>query len=123
MGIEETLLTLETELLDPTIRKNAGRLDQLLADDFREFGSSGRIFSKSEVIQLLQHEASDEITIRNFAATFLSPEAVLVTYQSFRSGALNRSDLRSSIWIFRDERWQVLFHQGTRVTAINNGAS
>ena len=44
MDVEGLLRGLELELLRPELRESAGRLANLLADDFREFGSSGRIF-------------------------------------------------------------------------------
>jgi hypothetical protein len=41
----EHLKALESEPLTNTTRKNAARVASLLADIFREFGSSGRVYS------------------------------------------------------------------------------
>ena len=49
-GIENHLLTRELELLNPTPES----LSTLLAEDFQEFASSGRIYTRSETIEALQ---------------------------------------------------------------------
>ncbi|MHB0981085.1 MAG: DUF4440 domain-containing protein [Thermoleophilia bacterium] len=41
---------LEEALLDPAVRQFQARLSELTADDFVEFGSSGRVFGKSDVL-------------------------------------------------------------------------
>jgi hypothetical protein len=45
---------LEEELLKPEVRRSADRLSHLLADEFVEFGSSGRIFDKRQIIESLK---------------------------------------------------------------------
>jgi hypothetical protein len=112
------LRSLEEELLQPDVRKSADRVGRLLADDFIEFGSSGRVYNKARIIEALQHETSDPTTrvrLTNFAARQLAPGVVLVTYRTFLSGpdAPSRSNLRSSIWKLIKGQWQMAFHQGT----------
>ena len=46
------LRSLEEQLLQPEIRRSAAKVGDLLADEFVEFGSSGRAFSKSETIEV-----------------------------------------------------------------------
>ena len=41
------LWALEEDLLKPEVRKSADRVGRLLADEFIEFGSSGRVFKGS----------------------------------------------------------------------------
>jgi hypothetical protein len=109
------LRDLEEELLKPEVRRSADDVARLLADEFIEFGSSGRIFNKSQVIRSLQQEvpeAAVQITIVDFVTRRLAPGVVLVTYRTVRPDtAVQR--LRSSIWKFEGGRWQMLFHQGT----------
>jgi hypothetical protein len=47
------LRDLEEQLLKPEVRTSRDRVGYLLADDFIEFGSSGRIFDKRGVIEAL----------------------------------------------------------------------
>jgi hypothetical protein len=109
------LRDLEEKLLKPEVRRSADDVARLLADEFIEFGSSGCIFNKSQVISSLQQEvpeAAVRISIEDFVTRRLAPHVVLVTYRTVRSDtAVQR--LRSSIWKFEGGRWQMVFHQGT----------
>ena len=109
------LQSLEEELLRPDVRRNSARVAELLADDFREFGASGRIFDKASILRELSDESPARLSLSDFACRQIAPDAVLVTYRSTRSDrAGERTALRSSLWLHRDGRWQLLFHQGTR---------
>ena len=117
MVIKETLEQLEQLLLTSATRRNATEVSSLLADEFREFGSSGSTFSKTEIISHLQSEDSVSLSLHSFEALPISDRAFLVTYRAVKEvpGLAPVESLRSSIWIYRDGRWQMLFHQGTKV--------
>jgi hypothetical protein len=109
------LRSLEEELLQPDTRSDPKLVASYLADDFREFGSSGRIFTKPEILPALAAESPRPLTLTDFACTELAPGVALVTYCSrATSDTGSREALRSSVWVLRSGRWQVLFHQGTR---------
>ncbi|HEY1938069.1 MAG TPA: DUF4440 domain-containing protein [Candidatus Angelobacter sp.] len=102
-------LELETALHKKSVRNSPETVAELLADEFMEFGSSGRVFDKTTIIEMLKKEAVDlQVTVANFGARELTPGVVLVTYHTGHS-------LRSSIWQLMDGRWQMVFHQGTRI--------
>jgi hypothetical protein len=63
LDIAEHLRALELELLTNTTRKNAARVSSLLADTLREFGSSGRVYPKNDIIIALQEEAPVSISL------------------------------------------------------------
>src|SRR5271170_3404143 len=105
MDIAETLRACEEKLFATSVRKNAEIVASMLADDFQEFGSSGRVYSKDEIIAELQSESPRRITMQDFRAQMLSNEIALVTYRSRRiehDGRTAESPaaefLRSSIW-------------------------
>ena len=107
----EKLFELETSLHKKEIRNSPAAVAALLADDFIEFGSSGRVYDKPAIIELLRNEPVDQkVTVENFVVRDLSPTVALVTYLS------SKSTLRSSIWRLSDSRWQMIFHQGTRIS-------
>ncbi len=56
MNIEDMLFQLESELQRSPVRKSADLVHSLLRDDFQEFGSSGHVYSKAEIIAALQVE-------------------------------------------------------------------
>ena len=119
-ALQEVLRALEERLLQADARQSAAELDALLADDFLEFGSSGRIYDKPQVIAALPHEAPTTISLTDFRTRALATNVVLVTYQAIRAGTADTAvahSLRSSLWRFMDGRWQIVFHQGTSLPA------
>jgi hypothetical protein len=116
--VREQLRKLEELLASPEIRRNPAELSRLIADDFREFGSSGRIFDKRQIIDALTKQPAVEVWLEDFQAQFLAPDLALVTYhgncKSPESGKVSHS-LRSSIWRNRNGQWEVVFHQGTPI--------
>ena len=119
-GKEGVLLRyLEEQLLEPAVRTSADRVGYLLADDFIEFGSSGRVFNKRQIIEALQQEAGDSaprVLLADFTVRQLASDAMLVTYRATsedRDEDRGGSRLRSSVWKLIDGRWQMVFHQGT----------
>lgn len=111
--LKETLWRLEEELLRPDVRKSADVLAVLLADDFVEFGSSGRVFDKQVVVEELPDAPVIERTLTDFKINLLAPGVAQTTYRVVRHTEPPRHSLRSSIWKLIDGRWQMFFHQGT----------
>jgi glyoxylase I family protein len=122
--LERHLLSLEELLLHPATRKDAGKLEALLCDDFVEFGSSGRVFDKNSIIAALNSEvapvsyaAPDDREISEFKLLAVAEDIAVVTYRlSWRSApnATAIRSLRSSIWRNMGGEWKIAFHQGTR---------
>ena len=107
------LLELEKQLMDPEIRKNRELVSSLLSDDFLEFGSSGRVWDKGTILDLLETEPLFlQPDIVDWTVIMIAPTAALVTYRSVRDST---SFLRSSVWVQNGNDWQILFHQGTAV--------
>ena len=105
-------------LLRPDSRRSLGDLELLLADDFREFGKSGRVWDKQSVIAMIaQESAAFEYTLEDFRVSLLAPTVALATYRILGAtsgpGAEPAQALRSSVWVLRDSNWQLVFHQGT----------
>ncbi|MEH2173732.1 nuclear transport factor 2 family protein [Nostoc sp.] len=119
--LEESLFReLEERLLQPDVRKSAKDIMDLLADEFIEFGSSGRVFNKQQIIESLQNEPIQPLTqrlITEFKTLVLATGVVLVTYRIVRhiSDEQPVHSLRSSIWKLNNDRWKMIFHQGTLV--------
>ncbi len=106
---------LEEKLSSPAVRSSEQELSVLLGDDFCEFGSSGRTFDKKEIVDaLVREESPTDCVLEDFSARRVSTEVVLATYRSI-CAAGQRTALRSSLWVFRPGRWQLVFHQGTRI--------
>ena len=110
------LFHLEQKLLEPSTRRDPTALTTLLADDFREFGSSGRVYTRQQIIDALATESRRTITLSDPLCQQLAENVALLTYRSTRTIPLPPTHaLRSSLWIYRDNCWQMLFHQGTPI--------
>ena len=93
---------LEERLLRPDVRRTPAAVGDLLADEFVEFGSSGRVFNKQQSIDALRAEATaSKRSVLDFRTRILAPGVVLATYRLVRSDNAGKAPthfLRSSIW-------------------------
>jgi hypothetical protein len=116
-SIEAQIRYLEERLLQPDVRKIAADVAALLAAEFIEFGSSGQIFDREQIISALQHEPPMHWSLTNFKTSQLASDVVLATYMATRYSSTAEPpvySLRSSIWKRIDGQWRIIFHQGTR---------
>jgi hypothetical protein len=108
--LQDHLHTLEERLFHPDRETDRTALLPLLASDFKEFCSSGRVFNRQQTIDVLLSSPARSATIHHFYVEQLAENVALATYRATTSLAVS---YRSSLWVFRDERWQLHFHQGT----------
>jgi len=122
-SIQDILYQLEERLLHPEVRRSKEDLMTLLADDFVEFGSSGRIFNKQQIVEALIQSHTEQMELKDFQAKILAPDVVLTTFRVEKYNEpreVMRNSLRSSIWKFIEGRWQMVFHQGTPTMVPSN---
>lgn len=116
--------TLEERLANPGPGDSKESLAGIFAAEFREFGSSGRIFDAETVLGALggvaQRPSRAPIILEGFRAERVAPNVVLATYLAKvpAGPGWKPPTLRSSLWCKRDGRWQILFHQGTPATDV-----
>ncbi|WP_158942201.1 DUF4440 domain-containing protein [Granulicella sp. S190] len=111
--LQDHLYALEERLLHPDRESDRTTLIPLFADEYREFCTSGRVFNRQQVIDVLLKSSARPATIHHFYIAQLAEDVVLATYRAKTAIA---SSHRSSLWTFRDNRWQLVFHQGTIAT-------
>ena len=114
--IKPQLIALEQLLVQPATRLSAELLNRYLADDFYEIGATGRCFGKADVLERLPTETPPEITQQDFNCRVLADGLAQLTYRATIQRA--ESDIvsysvRSSLYRFDGENWQMIFHQGT----------
>jgi hypothetical protein len=117
-NLKQIIYDLETSLLQSEVRLSEQHLIELLADDFMEFGSSGRVFSKSDIVERLPNDPETEkvqYSVENFEVRELAENIVLATYKATKihEDESEIISLRSSIWRETNGKWQMFFHQGT----------
>lgn len=123
-SLEDHLRELEESLLDPEVRKDPVRVSALMADDFIEFASSGRVYDKAQIIEEMLHEPPIHLSLVDYRVTPLGEGHTLARYVGLRHlgpGEPPRRSLRSSLWRQEDGRWRLSFHQGTAIPAASEG--
>jgi hypothetical protein len=92
------------------------------SDDFVEFGRSGRVYTRAEIIRTDSHPINAKLPLANLEVRALDADTVLVTYDSEVSYAgVVEHARRSSIWSRTRwpsqsaslSAWVMRFHQGT----------
>ncbi len=113
-----TIYELEISLLKPEVRSSFDQLNNLLADDFKEFGSSGRAYTKQNVLERLPSNTDMVVyVVSDFVVSILSEDIVMSNFKTER--VINDIEkvlsLRTSLWRKEGGAWRMFFHQGTPV--------
>ena len=87
----------------------------MTVDDFWEIGASGRVYSRSFVLDELEKRYADPHTDQwetlDFQCRELGGDTYLLTYTLIQNG--ERRTRRSTIWQRSNDGWKIIFHQGT----------
>ncbi len=111
----DELRELEESLWRAETRFDLAFQEKVFAPDFFEFGRSGKIYSRKEIIRTDWQEIRATLPLKNFKVRALDENTVQVTYISeVQYDTLERAN-RSSIWSRTPHGWQLRFHQGTPV--------
>lgn len=114
---KEEFQLLEEKLLQPDIRRSINDLKTIIDDTFIEVGSSGCIYNKQQIINILPTLPIVKMTIMDFEAKLLAEGVVQTIYRvSRQTNEMIEYSLRSSIWLLKNEKWYIVFHQGTPVS-------
>jgi hypothetical protein len=123
MGNEETeirniLYNSERSLLLNSVRNDKKRISELLDEHFKEYTSSGKVYSyiPGDIFGNNQNEIA--IIESTFEVTALSSDIKLVTYQTLTKDNKIKT-CRSSIWKRLYNKWIIVFHQGTLSSETN----
>jgi hypothetical protein len=106
----QRIYELEIALLTPKVRQFSVQIKKFIADEFIEYGVSGLIYNKNDLLDSLPEEEPQDYFVENFSVLELSPEVMLATY---KVTVASKSSLRSSVWQYKGNCWQMVFHQGT----------
>ena len=106
--LQDEIREVEEQLLLPAVRGSAEALDRLVSDDFVEFGTSGQVYSKADVVAQMLKAPEVSVNVTELKVLAVSADVALATYRTERS-------LRSSVWKREGMEWRIVFHQGTLV--------
>ncbi|MFE3516429.1 DUF4440 domain-containing protein [Streptomyces sp. NPDC059166] len=103
----------ELRLLDPVVRASADVLAELLHPDFREIGTSGRLWERDTIIAMLTDPDAPRpgpLTASRMRGEQLAPDLVHLTFDTESKGLRSH---RSSLWRKAEDGWRLYFHQAT----------
>lgn len=116
--VAEEIRVLEESLWQAESRFDFEWMDSLLAPTFMEFGRSGRVYGRNDMLDGPVATFYTQLPLPNFAVQMLDEDVALVTYRSIvqYEGGEHLVANRSSVWRRHEDGWQLEFHQGTPVT-------
>ncbi|MFD5040979.1 DUF4440 domain-containing protein [Streptomyces sp. NPDC058378] len=103
----------ELRLLDPVVRASADVLATLLHPDFREIGTSGRLWERDTIIAMLTDPDAprpEPLVATRMRGDQLAPDLVHLTFDTESNGLRSH---RSSLWRLTGSGWRLYFHQAT----------
>jgi hypothetical protein len=113
------LTRLEEAMWRPDTRFDASFQEAHFAQDFIEFGRSGRIYSRAEIISTDKQPINATLPLPDLVFRQLDKDTILLTYnsQAVYNGVCERAR-RSSIWSRTSLGWVMRFHQGTPCSEV-----
>ncbi len=104
----------EEELWLEDTRFDVSYMERIIADDFFEFGMSGRVYKRAETINVPRCAIDAVIPLPKFKARLISEDVAQITYDSeVTYNGVTEYAHRSSIWKRKSKSWILKFHQGT----------
>jgi len=115
-SLEEKLRDLEIKVMTAAGERRADDIRDLVADDFFEIGRSGTTYTKAEVLAAIEVAPLRKFTLEDFKIVASGEGWALVSYRAAeRTAYASSTSLRSTLWVERGGKWQIVFHQGTTI--------
>lgn len=110
----ETLRHLEEELWREETRFDSVRMNELIANDFFEFGRSGRVYQRKDTLEIAHQKIEAVLPLPEFRVRLIDENVAQVTYNSeVTYDGIVEYARRSSLWSRTARGWKLRFHQGT----------
>lgn len=109
------LKELEESLWKSETRFDLAHQEKVFAPDFFEFGRSGRVYTREQMIRSASSPIHAKLPLQDFKIHWLDANNVLVTYISEVQNKVLEKSNRCSVWSKTPSGWQLRFHQGTPV--------
>lgn len=109
-----TLTRLEEDMWRAATRFDLTFQERYFAQDFFEFGRSGRIYTRPETIRSESQDIHAVLPLPNLTIRLIDAHTAQVTYNSqVTYGDKVEYGRRCSIWSRTEHGWIMRFHQGT----------
>ena len=120
--IEQELIQIEHDWCAAEVKRDAGMVGRILADDYIGIGSRGTSETKSEAVAAVK-DITTSMCVNTNMKVRVYGDAAVVTGLVRRSGTIkgiaykDRQVLFTDTYVRRDGRWQCVSSQGTLVAA------
>jgi hypothetical protein len=105
---------LEESLWRGETRFDRALMERVLAEDFFEYGRSGRTYEREQTLGASRAEIKATLPLPGLRIRLLAPDVAQVSYNSaVEYDGVMEYGRRSSIWSRRGDSWELRFHQGT----------
>jgi hypothetical protein len=113
----DQLRRLEESLWRAETRFDRDHINDVLAPDFFEFGRSGSVYRREDILEDMLDVPAQPIDatlpLAKFAVRSIAADVALVTYVSeVTYGEVKEVANRSSLWSRHAGGWRIRFHQG-----------
>ncbi len=118
--IEKTLIQQEKQAWGEERNRNAEYLQTLMAEEFVAIEPDGKRYTKAGALALIRSIAMTDYALDDFRVVRVNPDAAILTYRA-RMKWLDRGEenagqvLATTVWVHRDGKWLMTFHQRTAV--------
>ncbi len=107
---------LEIKILKGEYRKDKNKLNELLSDDFVEFGGQGVEYDKEKIIEALLEEQNIEWDFKNMKSKNIADDVLMINYIAIKKeNDKIIESLRTSLWKKINNGYKMTFHQGTDI--------
>ena len=108
------LTRLEEDMWREATRFDSAFQEQRFASDFFEFGRSGRIYTRAQIISVNSHPIRTTLPLPDLQIRLLDQNTAQLTYNNqVEYDGIMQHARRSSIWSRTERGWVMRFHQGT----------
>jgi hypothetical protein len=125
LAVFEELCLREPIFHTPAFGATVSDLERYMAPEYWEVGASGRRYSREFILRTLDAKPPIDAASAGWQSyqhglRRLGPDTYLFTYTLRQAERLTR---RATIWQHVSEGWQILYHQGTIVSAEEDDVS
>jgi hypothetical protein len=108
------LTQLEESMWQEETRFDMNFMEMHLAQDFFEFGRSGRTYKRTQSLAVPRQPTNAVLPLQNLSIRMLNQDTAQLTYFSAVTyDGVVEHGRRSSIWSRTSHGWVMRFHQGT----------
>jgi ribonuclease HI len=122
MDATETLHGLELALARRDEAAIPGGYEAVLHDSLVEFGSSGRVWTRDEVLEALAaRTATDAVTVEGFDVHEVRQGVFLVMFETLETDSSSGLTMRQrwgSLWMQEGDRFRLRFRQSTPIAPV-----